>query len=502
MTAVPSGAAPAPLSHREIRSIIFGIMLAMLLAALDQTIVATALPSIGADLHDVGNLSWIVTGYLLAATAVTPLYGKLSDTFGRRHTLLAAIAIFMVGSIACALAPGMLWLAAARVLQGLGGGGLISLAQTIIGEIVAPRERGRYQGMIAAVFVSASLAGPVLGGFMAEKLHWSLIFWINLPLGLGALWFVYSLLKKLPHNHRRRSIDWLGAVLMVVATIAVMLGLDWGGTRYPWGSLPILGLFAASLAFWALFVWRQRRAAEPFIPVDIYANTVVRYASLSASFGMGTFIGLSIYMPVYLQAVHGLSASTSGLALIPLVCGTAIGANLSGFFMSRVTHYKRAPQIGLAVSALAMTAMALAPHAPLLAVEILFACTSIGLGTVLPVTTVALQNAVSLQMLGTATATNNFFRSLGGSIVVAGFGAIVLTAMPKLDPASGLSPAEALASSGLDLGGTFRWVFVSAAIGLAVSLAGLIAMPEKPLQGRRKDGAEGAAAAASMAAAE
>src|SRR5215210_190515 len=237
---------PAPMSHREVRSIIAGIVVAMLLAALDQTIVATALPTIGRELGDVEAMPWVVTAYLLASTAVTPLYGKFSDSHGRRITLLIGIVTFIVGSLACALAPTMFLLVVARLVQGLGGGGLISLAQTIIADVVAPKERGRYQVYIASVFVSASLLGPVLGGFFAEHLHWSVIFWINLPLGALAFWMSNAALKRLPRHDRRHRLDVAGALLLMGTTVTLLLALNWGGLRYPWISLPILGLVAAS----------------------------------------------------------------------------------------------------------------------------------------------------------------------------------------------------------------------------------------------------------------
>src|SRR5215204_1183958 len=271
--------APGPLSHREIRAIIGGIIVAMLLAALDQTIVATALPTIGRELGDVEDMPWVVTAYLLASTAVTPLYGKFSDSHGRRITLLIGIVTFIVGSLACALAPTMFLLIAARLVQGLGGG-LISLAQTIIADIVAPKERGRYQVYIASVFVSASLLGPVLGGFFAEHLHWSVIFWINLPLGALAFWMSNAALKRLPRYDRRHRLDVLGAALLMGATVALLLALNWGGVRYAWLSAPIAGLLAGSAALSAALALRLHTAREPLIPLDILRNPVVRMGTL------------------------------------------------------------------------------------------------------------------------------------------------------------------------------------------------------------------------------
>ena len=286
------------LDHREILSIIFGLLLAMLLAALDQTIVATALPTIGQDLQDIEHLPWVVTAYLLASTAVTPLYGKLSDIHGRRPVLLAAISTFIVGSIACALAPSMFILICARGLQGIGGGGLISLAQTIIADIVSPRERGRYQVYIASVFITSSLAGPVLGGFFAEHLHWSAIFWINLPLGLGAFAMTYSKLKRLPRHARPHRLDLIGAACLVMGSTSLLLALSWGGTHYPWLSFEIGALISSSIAFSAAFFIRTYTISEPLIPVTVLQNQVVRTGTVSASLAMGIFIGLSIFMPI------------------------------------------------------------------------------------------------------------------------------------------------------------------------------------------------------------
>ena len=301
------------LTHLEIRAIVIGIMLAMFLGALDQTIVATALPTIGLAFGEVENLSWVVTAYLLTATAVTPLYGKLSDIYGRRRVLLAGIVIFIAGSAACALAPSMTALIFFRALQGIGGGGLMSLAQTIIGDIVSPRERGRYQGYIGAVFATASIGGPLLGGVLAQHLHWSLIFWINLPLGLAALAMTHRTLIRLPRHERPHKLDVLGAILMMAAAIALMLALTWGGTRYPWISAPIGALLLGSALLWAMFSWRLMSAREPFLPVAILKNPVVRAGTLSGACTMGTMVGLTIFVPLYFEVVTHLSASQSGL---------------------------------------------------------------------------------------------------------------------------------------------------------------------------------------------
>lgn len=474
--------AQAPLGHAEIRSILTGIMLAMFLAALDQTIVATAMPTIGRELGDVEHLPWVVTAYLLAATAVTPLYGKLADIHGRRVVLLSGIAIFIVGSVACALAPSMLGLVVARFVQGLGGGGLIAMAQTIVGDMVAPRDRGRYQVYIATVFFTSSLAGPVLGGLIAQTLHWSVIFWINLPLGIAAYLIAGRALRRLPRHERPHRIDIPGAVLMTGATLSLLLALSWGGVAYPWGSPQILGLVCLSVLLWGLFAWRLLAADEPLIPLAILANPVVRAGTVAAGFGMGTFIGLTIYLPLYFETVLGLSAAHSGLGLIPLTCGTVIGATASGRALTRLTHYKRVPVAGLTVALLGTAWLASrVGELSLTETSAMLAVISLGFGTLLPVATVSIQNAVPLHQLGTATATANFFRQIGGALIVAVFGAIVLGGV---GPKPGLT-AETLHAISIDretMVSLFRWVFVASGTGFGLALAFLLWMKELPLR--------------------
>jgi EmrB/QacA subfamily drug resistance transporter len=490
-TAPPAGASPVPagvgaagpataaaLSQRDIRGIFVGICLAMFLASLDQTIVATAMPTIGRDLHDLEHLPWVVTAYLLASTAVTPLYGKFSDMHGRRVTLLIAIAVFLLGSIACAMAPTMLGLVVARALQGMGGGGLIALAQTIIADMVTPRERGRYQVWIASVFATSALAGPVLGGFIAETLHWSLIFWINLPLGFVTLWLTNSRLKRLPRFDRRHRLDVLGAVLMTGATVSLMLALSQGGVRLVWSSPQILLLLATSAVLWCAFVWRIATASEPLVTPAILVNRVVSMAIPASACGMGTFIGLTIFVPIFFEASLGFSARQSGLALIPFMIGMTIGATVSGRAMASFRHYKRLPTFGVALSALAVGALAFVGRDwPFWIIEVLLTCASLGLGTLMPVTTVSIQNAVERHQLGTATAAMNFFRQLGGAMIVAGFGAIAFGG----GVGHGLT-LETLQGGGADLSGTFRGVFTAAAIGLVATFCFLLAMEERPLQ--------------------
>ena len=474
-----SGPPPArpQLSQADIRSIFVGMMLAMFLSALDGTIVATAMPTIGRDLGDVQHLPWIVSSYLLASTAVTPLYGKFADMRGRRVTMLVAICVFILGSMACALAPSLPLLALARGIQGLGGGGLIALAQTIIADVVTPRERGKYQAYFGTVFASASVLGPVLGGFFAQTLHWSFIFWINLPLGLLAFWLVNGRLKLLPRHERRHRLDLPGAILLVCATTSLMLVVNWGGHAYPWGSVQVLGLAAASLVAWVAFYLRISTATDPLIPLDVLRDPVVAAATASGALCVGTYVGLSIMVPIFFETSLGLTARQSGLALIPFMIGVPIGATVSGRRMAVDPHYKRLPLFGMLLSVLALAGFAaLAGRGPFWLCEVLLALAAIGIGTLFPVVTIALQNAVRLHHLGTATATMNFMRQLSGAIIVAIFGAVTL--------GGGGLAVEALEARHTVDAGSFRIVFWLATATLCASFLIFWRMEERPLRDR------------------
>ena len=473
------------LTHAEIRTVVIGLMLTMFLGALDQTIVATALPTMGRVFNDIENLSWVVTAYLLTATASTPLYGKLSDIYGRRAVMLTAIGIFIAGSVACAMAPNMWALVLGRAVQGLGGGGLMSMAQTIIADIVTPRERGRYQGYIGAVFATSSIGGPVLGGFLTELVHWSLIFWINLPLGLIALAITSNALRYVPVQKRKHSLDLLGASLMMAAAIALLLALTWGGVRFPWLSWQIIGLLIGSVILWMLFSWRLTAAREPFLPLTVLANPIVRCATLTGTCCLGTLVGMTIFIPLYFEALLHFSASQSGLALIPLMGSTVVASTLTGRMMVVVDHYKRMAIAGIVMAILGLGALAIWPIGlPLWGLILLLMVVGLGIGAVFPISTVAMQNAVTRAHMGIATGAMNFFRSLGAALIVALFGAIVLGG---IGAAGGVS-VEALARTASEpaLAYAYRFVFLSAMLVLCFGLAFLIAMEEKPLRGPAK----------------
>lgn len=481
--AAPAGKPAAPsLPHAVIMQIVAGIALAMFLGALDQTIVATALPTIGRHFGNIDDLPWVVTVYLLTGTATTPLLGKLSDIHGRRMVMLGAISVFIIGSIACALAPSMMALIIARGLQGLGGGGLIALAQTIIADIVTPRERGRYQGYISAVFAVSSVGGPVLGGFLTEHLDWSLIFWINLPLGAAALAMCWRVLKLVPFHKRDHRLDVVGALLMMGASVALLLALSWGGRLYPWASREIVALFALSLVLWLAFAWRLKTAAEPFLPLAVLGNKVVRAAALAGACNMATLIGMTIFVPLYFEVVLHLSATQSGLGLIPMMTAVVLAATLTGRSLMRVERYKRIPMTGTLCGIAALTPLAIAPAGlPLPVVILLQTVIGLSIGTVFPISTVCMQNAVERSQMGVATGAANFFRALFSSLVVAILGAIVLgglggTAGMEMEMLARSASAPALEYA-------FRLVFIACALVLALGFVFLIILEERPLRG-------------------
>lgn len=421
-TQLPTELAPAT-SSRTIdpaarRNIIIGVLLAMFLAALDQTIVAPALPTIGSSLGNAEYLSWIVTAYLLTAAAVTPLYGKFADIKGRRPVIFGAIAIFVAGSIISALAQSMLVLVIGRAIQGVGGVGLGALAITVIGDVVAPRERGQYQGYISGTWGIASLAGPIVGGLLAHKLHWSMIFWINLPLAVLAIAALNNPLKKLPPARGQHRLDLLGASLVILATTSIVLVLTWGGSRYAWTSPQILDLTAASLVFWALFALRICHCKEPILPLEVLKNPIVASASASNFFSMAVNLGLGVYIPLYLHGVRHLDPSSAGLSLVPLMAGQVSGAAFSGWMTTRLKHYKRVAVIGVTIATLALFALsALASTLPYPWLEAVFMVCGAGIGTSFPLAMISVQNAVEQAHLGGRPVQRPFCARLVGPLV-------------------------------------------------------------------------------------
>ena len=478
----PPIAPRVPLTSGEVRTILTSLMLTMFLAALDQTIVATALPTIGRQFHDVSSLSWVITAYLLASTAVAPVFGTLSDIYGRRATIITAMSLFIAGSVLCAVAPNMPVLIAARGLQGMGGGGILPIVQTVIADVVTPRERGQYQAYFSGVWMAAGIGGPILGGVFAEHLHWSMIFWINLPLGLTSLAMLLPKMKKIPVYHRLRKVDWLGGILLMAAAVVFMLVLTWGGNRYPWLSPVIISMIGASVALGLSFAWHASRAEEPFLPLPLMGGTVVPYAMACGGCAMGAMLGLTVHLPLYYEVVYHLTASQAGLALIPLAAVSTGGAAIAGRAMSRSRHYKRVAIIGTLCGAVTGAALALAPM-PLWLLLVLLSIFALGLGTAFPVSTVSAQNAVARSQVGTITGAVNFFRALMASFTVAVFSAILLMALgadislsgEHRGPVSSIPPADMVAA--------FRFVFGAAAVMLVAASLCMILMEERPLAG-------------------
>jgi EmrB/QacA subfamily drug resistance transporter len=415
---------PAELSHRQLLVIFSALMLGMLLAALDQTIVATALPTIVGDLGGLNHLSWVVTAYLLAATVSTPLYGKLGDLYGRKRIFQAAIVIFLVGSVLAGLSQSMGQLIVFRAIQGLGGGGLMVTAQAIIGDVVSPRERGRYMGYFGAVFGGAMVAGPLAGGFFTDHLTWRWVFYINLPLGLAAL-VVTTVALHAREARVRHRIDYPGAALLAAGVACVVLLTTWGGTEYAWGSSTIVGLGLAAAILLTAFVLVERRAAEPIIPLALFRNSTFDVSS-AVSFIIGfAMFGVISFLPLYLQLVTGASATNSGLLLLPLMFGLLGASTLSGQLISRTGRYKVFPVAGTAIAAVGMWLLStMTPTTGRATSTVYMVVLGIGIGLVMQVVILATQNAVDRRDLGIATGTVSFFRSVGGSFGVAVFGAI------------------------------------------------------------------------------
>ncbi|NVI89572.1 MFS transporter [Actinomadura sp. BRA 177] len=409
---------------RDLYVILGALMLAMLLAALDQTIVSTALPTIVSDLGGLNHLSWVVTAYLLAATSSTPLWGKLGDQYGRKRLFQASIVIFLIGSALCGLSQDMFELIVFRALQGLGGGGLMVLVVAIVGDVVPPRERGRYQGLFGAVFGVSSVCGPLLGGWFVDNLSWRWVFYINLPIGVLALFVIAAVLPKTGERERHR-IDYLGTLLIVGWAVGLVLMTTWGGTRYDWTSGPILGLLAGSIVLIVLWVLVERRAAEPIMPPKLLVNRVFALgAAISFAVGFAMF-GALTFLPIFLQIVHGVSPTLSGVYLLPMMLGMLASSIGSGQLITHFGRYKIYPVIGTPLIAIAMWLCSrLDENSSTLSMSLRFALLGFGLGLVMQVLVIAVQNAVSYEDLGSATSGVTFFRQIGGSFGVAVFGSI------------------------------------------------------------------------------
>jgi EmrB/QacA subfamily drug resistance transporter len=467
------------LAPAETRLIVIGAMLALFLSALDQTIVATALPPIAKDLGDFALISWVVTAYLLTSTCATPIAGKLSDLYGRRRVLQGCLLLFMLGSTLCALAPGMIPLILARGLQGLGGGGLITMGQTIIADVVSPRERGRYAGYFAMLWGSASVLGPTLGGVLTQYCGWPWIFWINLPLGTAALLIADRALRKLPLEKHSSQVDYAGIALLCAATVSLLMVLSLGGKRLAWTSVGLIALAALALVLGAAFVFQQMQSAEPILPPHFLRDRVIRPVMFTIVLVYGCYLAVAVLAPIYFQIALGRPVSEAGLLMIPFMLSAVLTANLAGRYSRRHGRYKLPPLVGLPVTAAAVAALGLFAtqlSAPLASAILMIA--GFGLGPIFPCTVVAAQNAVERQHLGAISGAVSFVRALGSALGVAATSALVLglatQALAHIGPVASLEdltqhtlPPEAR----IEVARAFGIMFGAVALGLLTCVA-------------------------------
>lgn len=480
----------ASLTEKERTQIVISVLIAMFLTALDQTIVSPALPTIGAALGNRLWLSWVISAYLITSTAVTPLFGKLADIKGRRPVFFLCIAIFLAGSVICASAPTLAALIGGRAIQGIGDGGLIAVVQTIMADVAPPKERARYFAYTTALWGVASVAGPIIGGVLAQLVHWSMIFWINLPIGLACYVVSSRALTNFPDIRRNHQLDVLGALMVVIATVLLLLALTLGGVAYPWDSLAICGPICASLLLFGLFAWYQRYLEEPLLPIRVLANPIIAYASAAAFFSTTCTIGISVYFPVYLQLIEEFGAGASGLALVGLVGGASLGSNISGRYMKKSAHYKRIAVFGGSIATVALALLGfLAGGAPFVVMEATVAIFGLGFGTLFPVALISVQNASEQRDIGIATATLVFLRSLGS--------VVGLAALSTIAGATGIAPHIGSEISVIDGGARaqivdgFRWLFCAAATVQGLSMLFFLRIEEKPLTTQVSSGGAG-----------
>jgi EmrB/QacA subfamily drug resistance transporter len=475
---VANQADPQPLTHREKRLIVISMMLPVFLGSVDQSILASALPTIGRNLGEVHNLPWLITAFLIASTALTPLYGKFADIHGRRAAMLIGLSIYMIGSLACAASPTMLMLICGRVIQGCGAGGLTVTANMILGDIAAPKDRGKYYSYFSIAFTTAGGCGPALGGWISDHLYWQLIFLWNFPLCCIAVALALTMLRRLPRHQRPHRLDVAGALLIMAASSSFMLALNLGGVRYPWLSPPVLGLLVCAVVLGTGFVARLLTAAEPLIPIAILSDAASRLAIAAHSFGWGAILGLNIFLPMYLQSALGWSPTSAGLSMVILMVTLNMSAGFSSQLLGRVRRYKLLPLCFLVIGVGAVVVLALSTSTMTTAkFEIILFLIGIGFGPTAPLTQVALQNTVHIHNLGAALGAMNFARTLTGTILIAVFGAVILAKAP-VGAAPGTLSQAFLGSASAE---TFAAVFLAIAGTLAVSFLAVILLEEKPL---------------------
>ncbi|MGX9901429.1 MDR family MFS transporter [Arthrobacter sp. SA17] len=425
------GAGQAP-GKQHVVLVFVGLMLSMLLAALNQTVLSTALPTIVGELHGVSDMLWVITAFILTSTISMPVYGKLGDLMGRKSLLIAAIILFMIGSVIGALATDMGVLITARVIQGLGGGGLMILSQAVIADVVPPRERGKYMGMMGGVFAIASVAGPLLGGWFTEGPGWRWVFWINIPLGLLALAGAAFFLK-VPKHAGKPKLDLGGMLLMAAATTCLVLFATWGGSKYDWNDPIILSLIAGTVLSAAAFVLVERRTAEPIMPLHLFKDLNFNLSTLA-----GLLIGVAMYgaigyLPTYLQMAFSVNATESGLLMIPMMGALLVASVISGQLVSRTGRYKWMPISGALLVAAALVLLStLTPESPLWEICAYLAVMGLGLGLSMQILVLVVQNSFPLREVGTATASNNFFRQIGATLGSAVVGSLFASRLAEL----------------------------------------------------------------------
>lgn len=487
-----------------IRGVLFALMMAVFLSALDQTIVAVSMPAISAQFKDFDLLAWVISAYMVALTVAVPIYGKLGDLYGRRRLMLFGLGMFTLASLFCGMAQNMEQLVLARVLQGIGAGGMVSVSQAIIGDIIPPRERGRYQGYFSGMYAVASVAGPVLGGFMTQYMSWRWVFLINLPLGLSALWIAHRTLIGLPIPQRKPIIDYLGTVLMIVGLSALLLGITEIGQGHDWRDSQVLALLGIALLVLITFVWYERRAPEPLLPMHLFANRNAVLCWCTIFFTSFQAISLIVLVPLRFQTVTGGGADSAALHLMPLAIGMPMGAYFAGRRTSMTGRYKPLILIGALMMPFAVLGMAYTPPQAALLTSVFMVLTGFASGLQFPTSLVGTQNSVAQHDMGVATSTTNLFRSLGGAVGVALMSALLLAMLQRsgLAQLSGAPMGVEGSSGNVLMGGlnaasgpaqqhlreelllTFRHLLmVSAGISL-FGLAAALAMPNNLLRGR------------------
>ena len=492
----------APVSKRELYTVFAGLMLALTLASLDQNIVSTALPRIVSDLGGLAHLSWVVTAFMVTSTISTPLYGKLSDMYGRKPLFFTAIIIFLIGSVVCGMAQTMFQLILFRAIQGLGAGGLITLAQTTVGDLIVPRERGKYQGLFGAVFAACSVAGPILGGFITDALSWRWIFYVNLPVGAAALCLIAIGLRT--HcNQVKHKIDYTGAAFLTCGTVCLLLFLSWGGSVYPWSSPVILGLAAVAALFYGLLIRQELGASEPILPPHVFKNPVFLVAVSVIGLNAMALFGSLVFLPLFFQVVLGASPSKAGLMMAPMMGGVIVASVTGGRLVSRFGRYKIFPIIGLIMGTGSFLTLAWCAYEvmPVGLIETALVFLGAGLGLVMPNLTVAIQNSVERSDLGAATSTSAFIRSLGGALGVAVAGTVMAVQLRQALPAAWTTPTASggsLLEQGVQqiakmapaqhdvLVNAYRHAigttFLTGAVGAALAFAIVLFLPERPLR--------------------